>query len=40
MPIFDALVTLVLLCIFVPISLLPLYFDPAQDDDLLVQMHE
>jgi len=41
MSIYAAIVTLVLLLVFVPISLLPLYFDiPRQDDDALAQMRE
>lgn len=42
MSLFDLIVTLVLLLIFVPISLLPLYFDPhqQQDSDLLAQIRE
>ena len=37
----DLMVTLVLLLVFVPISLLPLYFDPKQQDtDMLVQIRE
>ncbi len=35
------IVTLVLLLVFVPISLLPLFFDPhQQDNDSLAQMRE
>lgn len=41
MPIYDLIVTSVLLLVFVPISLLPLYFDPhQQDNDSMVQMQE
>lgn len=41
MSIYDVIVTVVLLLVFVPISLLPLYFDPHQQDtDSLVQMRE
>lgn len=36
---YDAIVILALLLVFVPISLLPLYFDKP-DDDTLVQMRE
>jgi hypothetical protein len=32
MSISDMLVTLVLLLVFVPVSLLPLYFDPRQQE--------
>lgn len=38
---FAVIVLLTLLLVFVPISLLPLYFDPGkQEDDSLVQMRE
>lgn len=41
MSLYDAVVVLVLLLVFVPISLLPLFFDPKKHDyDSLVQMRE
>ena len=42
MTLLDLIVTLALLLVFVPISLLPLYFDIHQqpDADLLAQMRE
>jgi hypothetical protein len=40
MSIYDTIVTSVLLLVFVPISLLPLYFDPHQDNDTLAQIQE
>lgn len=41
MSIYDTIVTSVLLLVFVPISLLPLYFDPhQQDNDTLAQIQE
>lgn len=41
MSIYPMIVILGLLLVFVPISLLPLYFDPPrQDDEPMVQMQE